>query len=391
MSGEDHKYIQRAHHLATRGAGITFPNPMVGAVIVKDGAIVGEGYHRGAGESHAEVIAIREAGDKAAGSTLYLNLEPCCHYGKTPPCTDAIIEAGIRRVVFSIYDPDERVRGRGAGILRDSGVEVTAGLRAEEALQLNLAYVHRNITGRTFITLKVASTLNGHLTIRGRRWLTGIESRKRSHYFRNFSHAIAVGIGTMNKDMPRLDRRMGGMGLPPPLRIVLDSGLKFPPGYRWLKEGERVIIYCREDVDAKRVDLLAGAGAEVVKIPYGEGGLDLNSWRDDISERGIISVMVEGGGRLATSLLREGMLDRFIIFYAPLVSGRDQVSWFDREEKPGWVEEDGLIIRGLEKLEDDFCVIYDRAGIDSYLEMLTEGEPGVYRFDNCNSRSGVTE
>jgi diaminohydroxyphosphoribosylaminopyrimidine deaminase/5-amino-6-(5-phosphoribosylamino)uracil reductase len=387
---KDGKYIDRAIKLAEKGAGLAFPNPMVGAVIVKDGAIVGEGFHRGAGGNHAEINALNQAGKKAKNGTLYLNLEPCCHFGKTPPCTEAIIAAEIKRVVFSTYDPDERVRGKGSETLLMAGVEVVSGVRAEEALELNLGYVHKKITGKAFITLKLASTLNGYLGVKGRRWLTDMESRRVAHRFRNESEAIAVGIGTIERDEPRLDRRLWGGGVPPPIRMVFDTNLKFSPHYRWLRNGERVMLFCGENVSVERASQLSEAGAEVIKLPLGDGGIDLESWIEDISERGIISVLVEGGGRVATSLLAKGLFDRLIVFYAPLLSGRDEVSWYNRENRPLWPQDGGLAIKELRKLKKDFYVVYDVNRIKRYREMVTKEQSIVYGSDNQYSTSDIT-
>lgn len=391
MLQKDEKYIDRAIELAEKGAGLAFPNPMVGAVIVKDGAIVGEGFHRGAGKNHAEINALNQAGKQAKNATLYLNLEPCCHFGKTPPCTESIIAAGIQRVVFSIYDPDERVRGKGSETLRRAGVEVVSGVRAGEALELNLGYVHNKITGKTFITLKLASTLNGYLSVEGRRWLTDKGSRKVVHRFRNESEAIAVGIGTIESDEPRLDRRLWGKGLPPPVRMVFDTNLRFSPHYGWLRNGERVMLFCGEGAPVERVARLAEAGAEVIRLPLGEGGIDLESWREKISKRGIISVLVEGGGRVATSLLARGLFDRLIVFYAPLISGRDQVPWFNSGNRPVWPKDDGLTIKELRKLKNDFYVVYDANRIQRYREMVTKEQAIVYRSDNQYSKSDITQ
>ncbi len=194
----EEKYIRRALELAGNAMGETFPNPLVGAVVVAGGGIVGEGYHRGPGRPHAEIEAIRDAGERARGAALYLNLEPCCHYGRTPPCTDGIVDAGISRVVFSMYDPDIRVRGKGAAALRARGVEVKGGVCAGEALELNLPYVHRNLTGKPFVMLKLASTLDGRLTWGAERgYLSGESEQRYIHRLRAWTEAIAIGIGTV--------------------------------------------------------------------------------------------------------------------------------------------------------------------------------------------------
>jgi diaminohydroxyphosphoribosylaminopyrimidine deaminase/5-amino-6-(5-phosphoribosylamino)uracil reductase len=381
MLHSDEGYMRRALELARRPAGPTYPNPRVGAVIVLDGEIVGEGYHRAVGLPHAEVEAIAMAGDRVRGSTIYLNLEPCCHYGRTPPCTDAIRAAGIARVVFGIYDPDERVRGQGAGILKEAGIEVLSGVLERDALELNLPYIHRSVTGRCFVMLKLASTLDGRLTAAGRVWLTGSPARSRVHGLRAQVEAIAVGIGTLLDDRPRLDRRLHEEELPPPVRMVFDPQLRFPPDYPWLVDGERVIIYSIGAADQGRRRALEAAKAEVVILPEKEGLVDLRYWIEEISSRDFTSVMVEGGGRIATSILREGCFERLVLFYAPVISGREGVLWFGDGREPSWFENGGLVLGRQELIGDDVMAVYDRSHLDRYLELVTEEGRLVHRAD----------
>ena len=352
-------------------AGITFPNPLVGALVVLDGEVVGEGYHRGAGSAHAEAEAIRQAGDRAKGATLYLNLEPCCHFGRTPPCTEAIVESGVARVVFSIFDPDERVSGAGARYLEARGIEVVAGVLAREAVELNLPYIHRSITGEPFVILKLASTLDGRLTAGARKYLTGEEALKRVHYLRAWAEAIAVGIGTLEADDPILDRRFYRDGLPPPTRMVFDSNLRFPPTHRWLSEDGRVIIYCRDGAQQEKITRLELAGAEVTQLPQTEVGVDLSAWREDVKERGITSVIVEGGGGISTSILTGKIHHRLVIFYAPIVSGTKGVDWFQGADEPGWTEHVSYIPVSAELIGRDLMVVYDRESVIGYLEHVS--------------------
>lgn len=378
---EEERYIQRALDLATGGLGTVFPNPLVGAVIVSSGEIVGEGYHRGPGKPHAEREAIAQAGEKARGSTLYLNLEPCCHYGKTPPCTEAIIEAGIARVVFGIYDPDPRVRGKGAAYLREHGIETTTGILAAGALELNLPYVHRNLTGRTFVVMKLASTLDGRLTAEGRAWLTGDSARRYAHFLRAWTECVAVGIGTVEKDDPILDRRHYREKMPPPVRIVFDTSLRFPPDHPWIVNGERTILYCGEGVDASTMDRLTAAGAVVAPIPVRNGELDLTAWLNDVGDRGIVSVLVEGGGRVATSILKEDLAERIVIIYTPFVSGEGGVALYGDRSAPGWFDRGELRPVRLELLGEDVVIIYDRRRITDYLLFVTEEDALVHWID----------
>jgi diaminohydroxyphosphoribosylaminopyrimidine deaminase/5-amino-6-(5-phosphoribosylamino)uracil reductase len=376
-----HIYMERALELAREAEGRTFPNPLVGAVIESEGRIVGEGYHRGAGMPHAEIEALRAAGPEARGGMLYLNLEPCCHHGKTPPCTDAIIEAGIARVVFSVYDPDERVRGCGADALRSSGIDVVTGLRAAEALELNLPYMHRKLTGRAHITLKLASTLDGRLTTGDGRYITGTRAREHVHRLRAASEAIAVGIGTFEKDAPLLDRRLHPENLPPPVRMIFDTGLRFPPGHEWLRKGERVILFCSEGAPSDSRRILEEGGAEVVCLPPSEGGVDLEAWRDSITEMGITSVLVEGGGSIATSFIEKGCFDRMVLYYAPVLSGDGGVVWYDTEDPPGWSAKGELVPRSFEMIGEDTMAVYDRREQIGFLDMVTREDILVHRTD----------
>ncbi len=373
MDTDDRIFMERVFELARGATGVTFPNPLVGAVVVSGGEIVGEGYHRGAGTPHAEALAIRAAGERARGATLYLNLEPCCHFGRTPPCTDTISRAGIERVLFSMYDPDVRMRGEGARILERSGIRVEEGLMRDEALELNLPYIHRSITGKPFVVLKLASTLDGRLTAGELRWLTGEKARARVHYLRAWTESIAVGIGTIRSADPVLDRRLYREQLQPPDRIVFDTPLSLPRSHRWLGAGEPVILYCREDAPAERIRELSGAGAEVVRLPAAEGGVDLESWIADVGERGITSVFVEGGGGISTSIIRSSLFNRLVLFYAPLLSGRAGLEWFQGDGPPLWVERGELVLRGAETMEGDVMIVYDTKPVSEYLSEITGG------------------
>lgn len=374
-------HMKRTLELAGEALGETFPNPLVGAVVVRDGDVVGEGYHRGAGHPHAEIEAIRAAGERARGATLYLNLEPCCHEGRTPPCTDAVLEVGIARVVFGIFDPDKRVRGRGAAALRTRGVEVVSGVLADEALELNLPYVHRSLTGEPFVMIKLASTLDGRLTSGEERRLSGDAEQRYVHRLRAWTEAIAIGIGTVEKDAPRLDRRFYRADMAPPVRMVFDSELRFPPDYPWLARGERVLVYCSTHGDRDRRTRLEDAGAEIVPLPAGPGGVDLDYWLDDVGEKGITSVLVEGGGEVATSFIREGFFERLVLCYAPLLGGVESVGWYQGAEPPEWLDEEGLRLSRVEKLDGDVAAVYDAGAIAGYLEAVTKEEKIVHWAD----------
>ncbi len=377
---DDRYYMERALELASRGAGLTFPNPLVGAVIVAGGEIAGEGFHAGAGKPHAEIEAIAAAGDTARGADLYLNLEPCCHHGRTPPCTDAIVEAGISRVVFGIFDSDERVRGKGARQLRENGIEVEVGVMAREALELNLPYVHRSLTGGPFVLLKLAVTLDGRITLGDEKYITCAGSLECVHGLRARLEAVAVGSGTLRADDPSLDRHLYVRPLDPPVRMVFDSGLAFPPGHPWLEKGERVILYCSEEADAARIEELEGAGAEITRLPPGDGGLDLHSWRRDLADRGITSVLVEGGTLIATSMMKAGIPDRLVLFHAPVVAGAGEKGWYQDDPTPAFGGDPpavggDLSLSYVEVIDGDVMTVYDRKHVSGYLEVVTK-EPG---------------
>ena len=373
MEADDRIWMERVFELARRAVGITFPNPLVGAVVVAEGRIIGEGFHRGAGTPHAEALALEAAGDEARGATVYLNLEPCCHYGRTPPCTDVIRSAGIARVVFSMYDPDERMRGEGARSLERKGITVEEGLMRDEAIELNLPYIHRSVTGKPFIVLKLASTLDGRLSAGEQRWLTGEKARARVHYLRAWTESIAIGIGTVRADDPVLDRRLYREQLPPPIRMIFDTNLSFPPSHRWLDAGEPVVLYCGDGAPPEKVDRLGAAGAEVVPLPAAAEGVDLESWIGDVAKRGITSVFVEGGGSIATSIIRRKLFNRLVIFYAPLVSGREGLEWFQDRNPPVWMERGSLVYRGTEEIDGDMMVVYDTESVEESLRAVEGG------------------
>lgn len=369
---DDRVYMSRSIELAGRALGRTFPNPLVGAVIVTGGEIVAEGYHSLAGNPHAEIEALNMAGEKARNGTLYLNLEPCCHYGRTPPCTDAIIGAGISKVVFSIYDPDEKVMGRGEKILRENGIETSSGLMAAEALELNIAYIHRKLTGRPFVSLKLALTLDGRLTSESGRWLTSTRSREYVHTLRAGMEAIAVGRGTVEADDPRLDRRLYDQSMEPPVRMVFDSSLSFPASHRWVGAGERVLVFCSETASTEKGRSLEKAGVEVIRLPEDSSGIDLDAWLVAVGRLGFTSVLVEGGSRIAGSLVSRGLFDRLILFHAPLFGGERSLGWFGGRQIPQWFERGELVLTRSEVIEDDILAVYDRKEVFRYLEKVTD-------------------
>lgn len=309
---------KRALTLARRGAATVAPNPKVGAVVLgADGRILGEGWHERAGGPHAEVVALRAAGEAARGSTLVVTLEPCAHTGRTPPCADAVIAAGVARVVASHRDPDPRTRGAGFARLRAAGVEVEIGPGAQEAIELNLPYLVQRIYGRPAVTLKWAASLDGKTaTSAGEsRWITGEAARRRALELREEHDAILVGSGTALADDPRLTRRLGHAS-GPILRVVLDRRLRLPTTARMLREPGLVLVYT-ESGDEGRFRALAAAGAEVVRLAE----IGATSVVADLASRGVQSVLVEGGGEVAASFLAAELWDRVVAFVAPLLIG----------------------------------------------------------------------
>jgi diaminohydroxyphosphoribosylaminopyrimidine deaminase/5-amino-6-(5-phosphoribosylamino)uracil reductase len=316
----DDTYMRLALTLARRGEGTTSPNPMVGALVVRDGAVIGQGFHERAGGPHAEVGALDGAGDRAAGATLYVTLEPCSHHGRTPPCADLVLARGVCRVVCAMPDPDPRVSGRGIERLRGAGVEVTVGVLEAEARRLNAFYVKHRATGLPFVILKLAQSLDGRIaTASGdSRWITGEAARGRAHLLRSRVDAVLVGVGTVIADDPLLTVR--GVAGRDPARIVVDSALRTPASARLFGPG-RAIVATTEAADESRAQRLRERGAEVWRLPSAGGRVDLRALMAELGRQGFLSVMIEGGAAVAASALRGGLVDRAQVFIAPRVIG----------------------------------------------------------------------
>jgi diaminohydroxyphosphoribosylaminopyrimidine deaminase/5-amino-6-(5-phosphoribosylamino)uracil reductase len=323
---DDRAYMRRALDLARRGWGQTAPNPMVGAVVVRDGTVVGEGFHARYGEDHAEVGALQVAGERARGATLYVTLEPCAHYGKTPPCADAVVAAGIKRVVAATEDPNPAAAG-GATRLRDAGVEVDIGIEGDAARELNAPFFNR--TDRPWIILKLATSLDGAIADASRSrgsggdTLTGPEARREVHRMRAGVDAVAVGIRTVLADDPMLTVRDVTPPRIPPRRIVFDSELRTPLGAA-LVRGARLVptILIARHAERTRREALANAGVDV-RVHE-----SLNEALDAVGRDGVRAMLVEGGARLAGSLIEQGMVDRLVIFQAPVVLGEGALNAF---------------------------------------------------------------
>ncbi|MBI3608440.1 MAG: bifunctional diaminohydroxyphosphoribosylaminopyrimidine deaminase/5-amino-6-(5-phosphoribosylamino)uracil reductase RibD [Nitrospirae bacterium] len=326
----DEVFMRRALRLAARGRGWTSPNPMVGAVVVHDGRIIGEGYHRGPGTPHAEIHALRAAGSAAHGAVLYVTLEPCCHrFKRTPPCTDAVIASGVKRVVVAMPDPNPRVRGRGLRALRRAGLAVEVGVLAETARRLNEAYVVWITTGRPFVTLKIASTLDGKIaTASGEsRWITGPRSRALTHRLRAQVDAVMVGLGTVIADDPELTARSGLRGRQPH-RIILDERLGTPLRARVLRprDGSWTYVATTARAPAARRRRFEALGVKVLVAKSRKGLVDMADVMRRLGRLEMTSVLIEGGAAVNASALRSGVVRKVIVMVAPkLLGGHDAV------------------------------------------------------------------
>ncbi len=324
----DRDYMKSVLRLAAKGRGKTSPNPMVGAIIVNKNRVIGKGYHRKAGTPHAEILALRESGERARGSALYVNLEPCCHRDKkTPPCTDAIIQSGIKKVVLGMTDPNPKVSGKGIRVLKKAGIEIVTGILEEESRRLNGAYIKYITTGQPFVILKIASSLDGKIaTASGEsRWITGEESRKAVHRLRSEVDAVMVGIGTVLKDDPMLTVRLTkGRN---PCRVILDPQLKTPLKAMALNpesgssSGAKTYIVTTPDSPDDRVSALKKKGAEIIYADSKDGYIDLTSLIKELGKLAITSIMIEGGSELNASALRSGIVDKVMIFISPKIIG----------------------------------------------------------------------
>lgn len=323
----DEKFMRLALRLAMKGMGKTSPNPMVGAVVVKGKTIVGRGYHHRAGEPHAEILALRQAGERARGATLYLNLEPCDHCGKTPPCTRAILQAKIKRVVAGMKDPNPLVSGRGIERLRRAGVQVRVGVLEEESRELNRAFCKFITTREPFVTLKAAATLDGKVATRSgdSRWISSEASRNYVHRLRQAMDAVMVGIGTVLKDDPLLTVRLAGGKRPgQPLRVVVDSRLRIPLNSQVVRTALHfpTLVAATREASPSKMKKLARAKLEILIIESdAQGRVSLRALMRELGRRGVVSVLLEGGSTLNAGALREGIVDRLLLFFAPKIIG----------------------------------------------------------------------
>ena len=319
--------MRAALALARRGLGATWPNPSVGCVIVRDGCVVGRGVTQPGGRPHAETQALAMAGEAARGADAYVTLEPCNHTGQTPPCTEALIAAGVARVVIAGSDPDPRVNGAGIARLREAGIEVVTGMLTAEADAMQAGFLHRVRHGRPLVTLKLASTLDGRIATRGgeSQWITGPAAREAGHALRGRHDAVLVGVGTVLADNPLLTCRIPGFRTRPVVRIVVDSHLRTPLTARLVAtaSSDPTWIIHRGGVPADRRAAFTNAGVRLFDVAGGDRGVDLRAGLAAVGSAGLTRVLVEGGAQMAAGLLRDGLVDRIAWFHAPGVIGGD--------------------------------------------------------------------
>lgn len=356
FSADDHRYMARALELAQRGLYTTTPNPRVGCVVVRDGTIVGEGWHEKAGAPHAEVNALSAAGARARGATAYVTLEPCAHHGRTPPCVDALIAAGVGRVAAAMQDPNPLVAGKGLAALREKGVEVVAGLLEAEARDLNTGFVSRMTRGRPWVRMKIAASLDGKTALNNGKsqWITGEAARRDGHHWRARACAILTGIGTVKDDDPQLTVREVATTRQP-LRVIVDSRLEISPAARVLAGGNVLVACARED--RERMRALEEKGAQVVVIPNRSGKVELPDLFGELARREVNEVHVEAGWKLNGSLLGEGLVDEIVLYLAPSLVGDAAQGMFNLPELTELSGRRDLKVHDLRMIGDDIRVI----------------------------------
>jgi diaminohydroxyphosphoribosylaminopyrimidine deaminase/5-amino-6-(5-phosphoribosylamino)uracil reductase len=356
FSPADEHFMARALQLAARGLFTTTPNPRVGCVIVRDGAIVGEGFHARAGEPHAETNALRAAGERAAGATVYLTLEPCCHHGRTPPCVEALIAAKVRRVVAAMQDPNPKVAGDGFARLRAAGVEVHAGLLEDEARELNIGFVARMTRGRPWVRVKVAASLDGKTALANGKsqWITGAEARADGHRWRARACAILTGIGTVKDDDPQLTVR--AVETPrQPLKVLVDARLEAPLDARVFAVGNALVATAVDD--REKAARLRDRGAEVVLLPNSTGKVELTDLMRELARRELNEIHVEAGFKLNGSLVAAGVVDELLVYLAPSLIGESGAGMFNLPALDDLAQRRRLVWRDVLRVGEDLRVV----------------------------------
>ena len=356
FSAVDHGMMARALQLAERGLWTTTPNPRVGCVLARDDEIVGEGWHAKAGEPHAEIHALRAAGELARGTTAYVTLEPCSHHGRTPPCAEALIAAGVTRVVAAMGDPNPLVAGKGLAMLQAAGIVTASGLLESEARELNIGFGAGMRRGRPWLRLKAAGSLDGKTALNNgvSQWITGPDARRDGQRWRARACAILTGIGTVRDDDPQLNVREVETSRQP-LRVVVDSKLETPLTAKILRGGP-VLVAAAVD-DEKKANLLRAADADVLLLPNAGGKVDLNALLVELARRGINEVHAEAGFKLNGSLLREGLVDELLLYLAPCLIGHQASGLFNLPELTSLDGKCRLAIRDLRQIGEDIRLI----------------------------------
>ncbi len=358
----DEHFMKIALDLAVKGQGFTSPNPMVGAVVVKEGRIAGKGCHEAVGKAHAEVNAIEDAGDAAKGSTLYVTLEPCNHTGRTPPCTEKILASGITRVVVAMSDPNPDVKGGGNEYLKARGIAVTTGICEAQAQRLNEIFIKYIKTKQPFVIVKCAATLDGRIATRtgDSRWVSGESSRKFAHRLRHLADGIMVGIGTVEADDPSLTTRLDDMKGRDPARIILDTRLSISENANvlHLESEAKTIIVTGNAVSEDKKTGIEGTGARIIRSPLKDGRIDLQALMSQLGAMGITSLMIEGGSRVIASAFKAGIVDKIYFCYAPKILGGDDGVPICRGEGPDLMK-DCIFVNDMNVLRFDEDVMIE--------------------------------
>jgi len=355
-------FMQLALDLALKGEGRTAPNPPVGAVIVKDGIVVGKGFHPQAGKPHAEIFALHEAGNEAYGASIYVTLEPCSHHGKTPPCADALITAGIKSVYIGVTDPNPQVAGNGIKRLQQAGITVQTGILEYECRQMIAAFSKCITTGIPYTIYKAAMTLDGNTATRtgDARWVSGSESREQVHHLRDRVEAIIVGIDTVINDDPLLNTRLPADNGRDPLRVVVDSHLRINPECRLLQQkSTAATLIATISTDQKKMVALRQSGAEVITFPVVSGKVALTFLWQELGRRNVQRLLLEGGATLAAAALREGLIDRMMLFIAPKLVGGSASGIFSGSGCEEMAMATELVNVSYQQIGDDLLVTGD--------------------------------
>lgn len=355
---QDLIFMKRALELSKKGQCLTCPNPMVGAVIVKDGQIIGEGWHHGPGLPHAEIEALKDCRAEPKGATMYVTLEPCNHYGRTPPCSEAIIKAGIGEVVYAIPDPNP-VAGGGAERLKRAGIKTRSGLCRKEALELNRKFLHFCLTGRPWVIMKAAMSLDGKIATAGgeSQWITGERSRRLVHKLRSEANSVLVGSGTLLADDPQLTNRMFKPATRQPLKVLLDSELKVTPRHRIIAERpEATIVFCTAKAPSNKEADLSALGVRIIRQETA-GKVNLAEAMDVLGKLGIQSVLVEGGSSVFTSFWELGMVNEYYLFYGPFfIGGKASPGVLGGNGLISLTKAEPLLIESVKKIGSDILI-----------------------------------